>query len=160
MGKLDSRLRGNDTVVLENVRPDFRKILMGALAALLCCLMAGAGRAADAPPTDAGKAYLDGLMAGEAQGREEGRALELGRTLPADVRSAAEAAFKAGYAAGAVDVFGGYDGGWAMGEPYVVTLAPGPVGITYRIGGRVPMQPGIAYFLCPDGHSLCQAPRK
>lgn len=122
-------------------------------------LMASA-QAADVPPADSSKAYMDGLMAGEAQGREEGRALALGRTLPAGERPAAEAAFKDGYAAGALDVFGGYDGGWAIGEPYIVTLAPGQGGVTYRIGGRVPMQPGIAYFLCPDGHSICQAPRQ
>ena len=127
---------------------------------LLGCPAVGVAHAADAPPADASRAYIDGLIAGEAQGREEGRALELGRTLPADARQAAEAAFKEGYAAGAVDVFGGYDGGWALGAPYAVTLAPGPDAIAYRIGSRVPMQPGIAYFLCPDGHSLCQAPRK
>jgi hypothetical protein len=133
---------------------------MGALVVLLGCPAVGLAQAADVPPADASKAYIDGLMAGEAQGREEGRALELGRTLPAGARQAAEAAFKEGYAAGAVDVFGGYDGGWAIGEPYVVTLAPGNGAVTYRIGDRVPMQPGIAYFLCADGRSLCQAPRK
>jgi hypothetical protein len=157
---MDSRLRGNDIVALENLRPGSRKVLMGALAMLLCCSAQGAARAAGGPPADNGKAYLDGLMAGEAQGREEGRALELGRTLPAGERQAVEAAFKAGYAAGAVDVFGGYDGGWALGAPYVVTLAPGKGAITYRIGSRVPMQRGIAYFLCPDGHGVCPAPRK
>lgn len=133
---------------------------MGALAVLLCCPAPGAAQAADHPPADNGRAYLDGLAAGEAQGRAEGRALELERTLPAGERQAVEAAFRDGYAAGALDVFGGYDGGWALGAPYVVTLAPGQGAITYRIGGRTPMQPGIAYFLCPDGHSLCEAPRR
>jgi hypothetical protein len=157
---MDSRLRGNDIVVLENLRPKSRRALMAALVVVLCCPALGAAQAAEVPSPDASKAYFDGLVAGEAQGREEGRALELGRTLPAGERQAVEAAFREGYAAGALDVFGGYDGGWALGAPYAVTLAPGKGGITYRIGNRVPMQPGIAYFLCPDGHGVCQAPRK
>jgi hypothetical protein len=148
-------------VVVESLGPGTRRILIGVLALLLGCPVLEPAHAADGPPAAAAsKAYLEGLMAGEAQGRQEGRALELGRTLPADARQMVEAAFKEGYAAGAVDVFGGYDGGWALGAPYVVTLAPGRGAITYRIGSRVPMQPGIAYFLCPDGHSLCQAPRQ
>jgi hypothetical protein len=110
--------------------------------------------------TATGHSYLDGLIAGEAQGREEGRALQLGQSLPAGDRDAAETAFKAGYAAGANDAFSGYDGGWMLGVPYVIVLAPGTGPITYRIGSRTPLEPGVAYFLCPDGHGLCQAPRK
>lgn len=141
----------------------------GQLSRIACCaaaplllgfLPAAIGHAAETSPPATGQTYLDGLIAGEAQGREEGRALEIGHGLPADAGEAAAAAFKAGYAAGADDVFGGYDGGWALQAPYVVTLAPGMGGVTYRIGGRTPMQPGIAYFLCRDGRSLCQAPRK
>jgi len=47
-----------------------------------------------------------------------------------------------------------------MGAPYVVSLAPGAGPITYRIGSRTPLEPGIAYYLCPDGRGLCQEPRK
>ena len=46
------------------------------------------------------------------------------------------AAFDAGYAAGANDVFGGFDGGWSLAEPYVVTLARGSGAVTYRIDSR------------------------
>ena len=46
------------------------------------------------------------------------------------------AAFDAGYAAGANDVFGGFDGGWSLSEPYVVTLARGSGAVTYRIDSR------------------------
>jgi hypothetical protein len=30
----------------------------------------------------------------------------------------------------------GYDGGWTLGEPYVIVLANGGNGITYRIASR------------------------
>ena len=46
------------------------------------------------------------------------------------------AAFEAGYAAGANDVFGGFDGGWSLGTPYVITLRKGSGAITYRIDSR------------------------
>jgi hypothetical protein len=63
-----------------------------------------------------------------AAGVEEGRALQ----QPAQARDA----FKAGYAAGANDVFGGYDGGWDYDRPYVITLKEGSDGVTYRIASR------------------------
>jgi hypothetical protein len=61
-------------------------------------------------------------------GIEEGRALQ----QPAQARDA----FKAGYAAGANDVFGGYDGGWDYDRPYVITLEQGSDGVTYKIATR------------------------
>jgi hypothetical protein len=69
-----------------------------------------------------------GFAAGRAQGVAEGRALQ----QPAPSRDA----FDAGYAAGANDVFGGYDGGWDLGRPYVITLARGRGAVTYRIASR------------------------
>jgi hypothetical protein len=78
-----------------------------------------------------GRATADsdpGFAAGRAQGVQEGRALQ----QPAGSREA----FAAGYAAGANDVFGGYDGGWSFGRPYVITLARGRDGVTYRIASR------------------------
>lgn len=70
----------------------------------------------------------EGFDAGRAQGVQEGRALQ--------VAPASRSAFAAGYAAGANDVFGGYDGGWDFGRPYTITLAHGGDGITYRIASR------------------------
>lgn len=138
-----------------------RSVRPGVIATVLAFGLGIPGaHAADNGFTATGHSYLDGLIAGEAQGREEGRALQLGQSLPAGDRDAAQTAFKAGYAAGANDAFSGYDGGWMLGVPYVIVLAPGTGAITYRIGSRTPLEPGVAYFLCPDGHGLCQAPRK
>jgi hypothetical protein len=69
-----------------------------------------------------------GLRDGRAAGIREGRALQ----QPASARSA----FRAGYTAGANDVFGGFDGGWAFDSPYVITLRRGGRGITYVIDTR------------------------
>ena len=68
-------------------------------------------------------------------------------------------AFTAGYTAGADDVFAGYDGGWELGVPWIVTLEDGAGGITYRISSRTPVERGIDYYLCPDGSALCRRPR-
>ena len=73
-----------------------------------------------------------GVREGRAAGIEEGRALQATGSSPASTR----AAFDAGYAAGANDVFGGFDGGWALSEPYVITLARGSGAVTYRIDSR------------------------
>ena len=59
-----------------------------------------------------------------------------GRCRPRAPRLGARAAFDAGYAAGANDVFGGFDGGWSLSEPYVITLARGSGAVTYRIDSR------------------------
>jgi hypothetical protein len=63
-----------------------------------------------------------------AAGVRDGRALQ--------VPPGARAAFDDGYAAGANDVFAGYDGGWDFDRPYVITLKRGDNGITYRIASR------------------------
>jgi hypothetical protein len=84
------------------------------------------GRATD---TDAG--HDAGVREGRAAGLQEGRALQASGSAPTT-----RAAFDAGYAAGANDVFGGFDGGWSLAEPYVITLARGSGGVTYRIDSR------------------------
>jgi hypothetical protein len=80
--------------------------------------------------TDAG--HDAGMREGHAAGLQEGRALQVAGS-PA---SGSRAAFDAGYAAGANDVFGGFDGGWSLSEPYVITLARGSGAVTYRIDSR------------------------
>jgi hypothetical protein len=99
--------------------------------------------------------YLTGLQDGARQGRLEGRSAQEVAALPAGARQPARAAFRAGYAAGANDVFAGYDGGWGLGVPYVVTVSGAAGAITYRIAARTELRPGVAYYLCPDGRALC-----
>jgi hypothetical protein len=101
-----------------------------------------------------------GVRDGRAAGVQEGRALERTKSLPLRPRAAAKAAFDAGYVAGANDVFGGFDGGWSLTGPYVVTIrgAMGPV--TYRIDSRVPIRPGVNYYRCPQSPTVCQEPRR
>ncbi len=100
-------------------------------------------------------AYTRGLEAGIREGRAEQET----RALPGGARDGAKTAFDDGYLAGADDVFGGYDGGWALSAPYVITLRRGGGGVTYRFAERVPFRDGVAYFLCPHSHRLCQEPR-
>jgi hypothetical protein len=103
--------------------------------------------------------YIKGLPVGEAQGREDGRALQDGDALsPADRQPLADS-FEAGYAAGTNDAFAGYDGGWDLSTPYVVTIQAGQGQINYRIRTREPMQAHVNYYLCPNGHDLCHQSR-
>jgi hypothetical protein len=62
--------------------------------------------------------------------------------------------FAAGYASGREDAFSGFDGGWAFGAPYIVTLRRGGPGITYRFARRWPMAPGVEYRVC--GRAICR----
>lgn len=132
-------------------------LVAGLLAAVAVFAL---GRASISNPTSTSPGdYFDGLRVGEAQGRELGRALQAGSELPPHEQDVARDAFKSGYAAGANDVFAGYDGGWTFNAPWIITLEHGDSRIDYRIRDRTPIQPGIAYFLCPDGHTLCHAHR-
>jgi hypothetical protein len=140
----------------------FLLVLVGILAAA-ALIMLGRLSVGTTPAhreaVDQSDEYFDGLQAGEAQGRREGRALQEGVALPAKARRPVHDAFDAGYVAGANDVFAGYDGGWAIGPPYVVTIAESSGQIVYRIKLREPMKANVDYFLCPDGHDVCQEPR-
>jgi len=100
-------------------------------------------------PADAG--YSAGFQAGRSVGVQEGRALQVGQ--------ASGGTFNSGYLAGINDAFGGYDGGWSLAEPYVVTLFAGTNGATYRIATRTIVVAGVNYYLCPDGSGICQQPR-
>jgi hypothetical protein len=102
---------------------------------------------------------FDGLQTGIAQGREEGRALQAGSVVAADSQQPVQDGFDKGYAAGTADAFGSFDGGWQLQVPYVVTVNHGSGGVVYRFQTRDLVQPGINYYLCPDGHTICQSPR-
>jgi hypothetical protein len=104
-----------------------------AVVAGAALAVAGFALGRSSADTDAGRDA--GVREGRAGGLQEGRALQATGSAPT-----ARAAFDAGYAAGANDVFGGFDGGWSLGEPYVVTLARGSGGVTYRIDSRRPLR--------------------
>jgi hypothetical protein len=101
-----------------------------ALLAGVALAAAGFALGRASADTDAGRDA--GVREGHAAGLKEGRALQA--TGPP--ASGTRAAFDAGYAAGANDVFAGFDGGWSLSEPYVITLARGGGAITYRIDSR------------------------
>jgi hypothetical protein len=100
--------------------------------AVLACAAVGGGLFVLGRESGGGDdGYEAGLREGRAAGVAEGRVLQMGESAP-------RAAFEAGYAAGANDVFGGFDGGWSLGTPYVITLRKGSGAITYRIDSRRP----------------------
>lgn len=145
------------------------KTTLGLLLVLVAVLAVPAlialGRiTADAPghrtAVDRSDDYFDGLQVGEAQGRREGRGLQEGIALPANAQRPVRDAFDDGYAAGANDVFAGYDGGWTIRAQYVVTVAEGSGHIVYRIKSRDQFKPNVNYYLCRDGHTLCQEARR
>jgi len=143
------------------------RILKWALAVLAGCAVAAGlvvvGRltvsTSHARADGYGDGYYAGLVAGQAQGERIGRALQEGSQLSPQTREPVKQAFDDGYVAGANDAYGDYDGGWALGAPYLITLEPGADKITYRIASRTLLERGVAYYLCPDGKTLCQAPR-
>jgi hypothetical protein len=117
--------------------------------------VAGRGTASQHHEAAPSAGYAQGLADGIRQGRAEQEA----EALPSGARDGARAAFDDGYRAGVNDAFAGYDGGWSYGTPYVVTLARGGPGITYRIASRTPVRAGVDYYLCPGSRGLCQRPR-
>ena len=102
--------------------------------------------------------YFDGLRVGEAEGRRQGRALQETAALPANDRRPVRNAFNAGYTAGQNDVFAGYNGGWTLHVPWVITIERGGATVDYRITGRTRLEPGVDYYLCRGGHALCRHP--
>ncbi|MET0477402.1 MAG: hypothetical protein ABW222_05535 [Actinomycetota bacterium] len=145
-----------------------RTRVFAVLLAILAALgLVGLGRATAANPGARTRAYHDGALAGyadgfgdgRAEGLQEGRALAVAAASPPGTRDRVKAAFDAGYRAGADSAFGGYDGGWSLGEPYVIVLAKGGNGITYRIAARILARDGVDYHRCPPPTSICQQPR-
>jgi hypothetical protein len=132
------------------------RIRMPTVLAIALLILVGtgifwAGRMSGAGPRPAPDR---GYGNGHADGLREGRAVQATLNLPATDK----AVFESGYAAGATDVFTGYDGGWERNAPYVIVLAPGGPGVTYRIESRTRLERGVDYYLCPDGDELCRRP--
>src|SRR5262245_13722846 len=126
-------------------RPRQRTLVAVSAAVLAAAGLVGLGRAT-APAADAARArgyhdgavagYADGFRAGRAEALQEGRATADAAGLPPGASARVKGAFDDGYRAGANGAFGGYDGGWSLGRPYVIVLAKGPDGIAYRIAAR------------------------
>ena len=136
-------------------------VVISAAAGLVAFGWASAGTAtarSDGYQEGRTAGYADGVHDGRAAGLQEGRALQVPLTLPSGLQDATKAAFDEGYAAGANDVFGGYDGGWDLDSPYIVVLTRAGKGIVYRIRSRTPLQRGVIYRLCPHSTVLCQEP--
>ena len=110
-----------------------RRLSTAVVIAAAAAGLFAAGRAT-APSGDSD--FSTGFRSGWSVGIEEGRATQVALPLPVAARAVARNAFEAGYREGADDVFGGYDGGWDLASPYVITLVPGNGGITYRIATR------------------------
>jgi hypothetical protein len=127
-----------------------RKLLYAAIVVALGASSAGAfllGRHSGG--------WNDGYALGYDAGVPVGRALQAGVSLPAGTRDVAKKAFQAGYQSGLADSFGGYDGGWILGRPYVVVIAKGAGDVPYRIDHREPLRPGVWYRVCENGADVC-----
>jgi hypothetical protein len=109
----------------------------------VCVALVGGAFALGRASVDTDDAEQEGRAAGEAQGRatglREGRAVGVREGRALQIPTTGRRAFQAGYVGGANDVFGGFDGGWALGAPYVVTVARGSHGVTYRLDSRRPL---------------------
>ena len=86
-----------------------------------------------------------------------GRATARSRAAPAAAARPHPGSYDDGYDAGWEDAFSGYDGGWVLGDPYVVTLRRGGPGLTYRFARRWPLLPGREYRSC-DQDIICSRP--
>jgi hypothetical protein len=112
-----------------------QRTLVAVVLAIIAAALVVLGRATAPTPATA-RGYGDGFLAGRAEGVQEGQAIaEAAGSSPAS-RERVRAAFDDGYRAGANSAFSGYDGGWSLGRPYVIVLAKGANGITYRIAAR------------------------
>jgi hypothetical protein len=112
-----------------------RTLAAVVLAVIAAAALVAVGRATASTPAAPG-GYTDGFLAGRAEGVQEGQAIAEAAGSPPASRDRVRAAFDDGYRAGANGAFSGYDGGWSLGRPYVIVLAKGASGITYRIAAR------------------------
>jgi hypothetical protein len=99
--------------------------------------------------------WIEGYTVGYDEGVAIGRALQVGVSLPSDTKDVATQAFQDGYRSGLADSFGGYDGGWNLGQPYVVVIGRGSDGRAYRIDHRELLRAGVSYRLCKSGAAVC-----
>jgi hypothetical protein len=127
-------------------------VLAGVAAVALVAAAYAVGRVT-APIHDRG--WVQGNAVGYESGVAAGRALQIGDPLAPGDRDVSQKAFRAGYRAAQADAYGSYDGGWSIGQPYIVILARGLGGAPYRIDQRELLVPGTTYVLCSGGRAVC-----
>jgi len=127
-------------------------VLAGVAAVALVGGAYAVGRVT-APLHDRG--WAQGEAIGYESGVAAGRALQIGDTVAPGDRDVSQKAFQAGYRAAQADAYGSYDGGWNIGQPYIVILARGLGGAPYRIDQRELLAPGTTYTLCSGGKAVC-----
>jgi len=135
-----------------------KQLLRTLLLAVVIVAVAAGGFLAGRHTAPVRDRWAEGEMAGYDYGVGVGRSLQAAEVAPAADRPVAESSFQSGYAAGQQDSFGSYDGGWGVGVPYVIVLAPGLGGAPYRIVSRDEMAPGVRYWPCANPALVCHGP--
>jgi hypothetical protein len=135
-------------------RPTLRKPIYAA-AAIVVAMVAGAFVLGRRTAPEQRGSWSEGYAVGYDAGIPVGRALQAGASLPPGTKDVATKAFQAGYRSGLADSFGGFDGGWNLGRPYVVVFGKGSGDRAYRIDHRELLRPGVAYRLCKNGTAVC-----
>jgi hypothetical protein len=98
------------------------------------------------------KGHATGYEAGQDETRAEFRAgtPNYERIFNRGRKAGAAAGRVAGYEAGTARAFSGFDGGWEIGNWYVVHFGQPTGDERYNINSRVPMETGQTYHICPD----------
>jgi hypothetical protein len=96
------------------------------------------------------------LLVGAAAGFAAGRFTHPSSPTKTTVRTE-PGPYSDGYHDGREAAFQGFDGGWGVGEPYIVVLRRGPSGTTYQFAHRWAVLPGQEYRFCP-GDVICSRP--
>jgi hypothetical protein len=90
-----------------------------------------------------------GVLVGAAAGFAAGRFTHPSSPATRTVHTGS-GGYADGYHAGREAAFQGFDGGWGLGDPYIVVLRRGPSGTTYRFAHRWAVLPGREYRSCPE----------
>ena len=139
-----------------------------SLALAVGCFAFVAGRQAANPDGRYEKGVEEGERAGRAQARAEfapgsdayRTVLDRGRRsgFAEGIRAGRRDGTRLGRVAGRQDAFANFEGGWEIGQWYLVNIRPGDDGARYAIGARVPVKRRSWYSVCRDVH-ICRRER-
>jgi hypothetical protein len=96
------------------------------------------------------------VLVGAAVGFAAGRITHASSPANTTVRTE-PGGYADGYHAGREAAFQGFDGGWGLGDPYIVVLRRGPSGTTYQFAHRWAVLPGEEYRFCRED-VICSRP--